>query len=272
MAQMMELFASKSPPDNTINRIEALEKQIAKIGTGGDTKGPGLDADAMDKLNDMLRRVQALETRADKTDRNQLSNEEMFADHERRLKLLESKEMPMPEITSSTGEVDMSALKQFIALEVSKVRLEVNNLDSKIKTDLDQLRIELRGYTDQETNTVDQKLSAKIIEINDQLKYEHDRLRAEFETFKSKEFRDLEARVAALEKKLLRLQEAFNNMKIPESSGGGVSQEAFDALVQRVNDLEMMLANLRDEFAKWIKEFQDNLNQKADFAQMDKAL
>ena len=137
MAQMMELFASKSPPDNTINRIEALEKQIAKIGTGGDTKGPGLDADAMDKLNDMLRRVQALETRADKTDRNQLSNEEMFADHERRLKLLESKEMPMPEITSSTGEVDMSALKQFIALEVSKVRLEVNNLDSKIKTDLD---------------------------------------------------------------------------------------------------------------------------------------
>ena len=73
MAQMMELFASKSPPDNTINRIEALEKQIAKIGTGGgDTKGPGLDADAMDKLNDMLRRVQALETRADKTDRNQL--------------------------------------------------------------------------------------------------------------------------------------------------------------------------------------------------------
>jgi len=53
----------------------------------------------------------------------------------------------------------------------------------------------------------------------------------------------------------LRLQEAFNNLKIPESSGGGVSQEAFDALVQRVNDLEMMMANLRDEFAKWIKEF-----------------
>ena len=137
MAQMMELFASKSPPDNTINRIEALEKQIAKMGTGGDTKGPGLDADAMDKLNDLLRRVQALETRADKTDRNQLQNEEMFADHERRLKLLESKDVPMPEITSSTGEVDMSALKQFIALEVSKVRLEVNSLDSKVKTDLD---------------------------------------------------------------------------------------------------------------------------------------
>lgn len=56
-------------------------------------------------------------------------------------------------------------------------------------------------------------------------------MRAEFETFKSKDFRDLEARVAALEKKFLRLQESFNNMKIPESAGGGVSQEAFDALV-----------------------------------------
>lgn len=34
----------------------------------------------------------------------------------------------------------------------------------------------------------------------------------------------------------------------------------------------MQLAHLRDEFAKWIKEFQDNLNQKADFAALDKAL
>ena len=71
----------------------------------------------------------------------------------------------------------------------------------------------------------------------------------------------MEARVAALEKKFLRLSEAFTNLKIPESSGGGgVSQEAFDALVRRVDDLEMQLAHLRDEFAKWMKEMQDSLN------------
>lgn len=64
---------------------------------------------------------------------------------------------------------------------------------------------------------MEQKLSAKIIESVDQLKYEHERLRAEFETFKSKDFKDLVDRVTALEKKFLRLQEAFNNLKIPEA-------------------------------------------------------
>lgn len=168
-----------------------------------------------------------------------------------------------------TGEVDTAAiLKQLnlVKSEVNSMRSEFTEYKSKMKTDLEQLRIELRGYTDQETTNVEQSLNKKIDESVDQLKYELERLRAEFETFKSKDFKDLEARVSALEKKFLRLQEAFNNLKIPESSGGGVSQEAFDALVQRVNDLEMMMANLRDEFAKWIKEFQDNLNQKADFA------
>ena len=65
----------------------------------------------------------------------------------------------------------------------------------------------------------------------DSLKYELDRLRAEFETFKSKDFRDLEARVSALEKKLRAMQDAFNNLQIPASNGNnGVSQEAFNAL------------------------------------------
>lgn len=174
-----------------------------------------------------------------------------------------------------TGDVDTAAiLKQLnlVKSEVNSMRSEFTEYKSKMKTDLEQLRIELRGYTDQETSNVEKTLNKKVDECVESLKYELERLRAEFETFKSKDFKDLEARVSALEKKFLRLQEAFNNLKIPESSGGGVSQEAFDALVQRVNDLEMMMANLRDEFAKWIKEFQDNLNQKADFAQMDKAL
>jgi predicted nucleic acid-binding Zn-ribbon protein len=114
----------------------------------------------------------------------------------------------------------------------------------------------MRGYTDKESN----HLNTKIDTITDSLKHELERLRAEFETFKNKDFKDLEARVSALEKKFLRLQEAFANLKIPESSGGGVSQDAFDALVRRVDDLEMQLAHLRDEFAKWMKEMQDSLN------------
>jgi len=109
-------------------------------------------------------------------------------------------------------------------------------------------------------------------DVGDRLQHEVDRLRAEFEQFKNKDFKDLELRVQALEKKFLNLANAFANMKMPEASGGGVSQEEFNALVQRVADLEDALNHLRNEFAKWMKEMQDSLNQKADFAQMDKAL
>lgn len=75
MAQLMNMFASKNPPDNTIKRIEELEKQVKNLLDRPVGTGSGLDADAMDKLNDLLRRVQSLETRADKTDRNMENHE-----------------------------------------------------------------------------------------------------------------------------------------------------------------------------------------------------
>ena len=31
MAQLMNIFAAKTPPDNTINRIEALEKKVTDL-------------------------------------------------------------------------------------------------------------------------------------------------------------------------------------------------------------------------------------------------
>ena len=43
--------------------------------------------------------------------------------------------------------------------------------------------------------------------IAEGMRHELERLRAEFENFKNKDFKDLEARVAAIEKKLFRLQE-----------------------------------------------------------------
>lgn len=195
------------------------------------------------------------------------------ADHERRIRALEA--MDMSANVSPTGEIDSAAiLKQLnlVKAEVNSMRSDFNNYQSRVTSDLEALRLELRGYTDKQTMDVQKSLNTKIDKAVEQLKYEHDRLRAEFETFKSKDFKDLEARVTALEKKFMRLQEALANLKIPEGSGGGVSQEAFDALVRRVDDLEMQLAHLRDEFAKWMKEMQDSLNLKADFAQMDKAL
>ena len=48
-------------------------------------------------------------------------------------------------------------------------------------------------------------LTKKIDQAVEKLAYDHEQLRAEFEHFKNKDFKDLEARVAALEKKFATL-------------------------------------------------------------------
>lgn len=207
MAQLMNVFACKSPPDSTIVRIEELEKQVADlakrpVGTG--EVGPALDADAMDKINDLLRRVKSLETRADKTDGRLDKDEASLADHERRIKALEAMDLSASPVAVS-GEIDTAAILQQINIlkaEVSSVRTESQAFQSKMVADLEGLRIELRGYTDNEVGGLKKSLTKKIDDVAEASKYELDRLRAEFETFKSKDFRDLEARVTALEKRM----------------------------------------------------------------------
>lgn len=122
----------------------------------------------------------------------------------------------------------------------------MSSFSTKTTNDLAALRMELQGYTDKETGDVKKMLTKRIDDVSENLRYELERLRAEFETFRSKDFKDLEARVAALEKKFLKLQEMMANLKIPEAAGGGVSQEEFDALAQRVQNLEDALAMFRD--------------------------
>lgn len=160
MDELMKVFASKNPPDNTINRIEDLENMMqdlnnrfANLGepaTVTNTVSSGLDADAMDKLKDLLRRVQSLETRADKSDKRMDQSDNTLADHERRIKALEAMDLSGTEV-NATGEIDTaSILKQvnLIKAEVSSMRLDFNNYQTKVASDLDALRHEMRGYTD----------------------------------------------------------------------------------------------------------------------------
>lgn len=106
MNALMNLFACKSPPDNTINRIEALENQM-------------LDALAnKDTINDLVRRVQALETRADKSDNKLDGHENMLADHERRIKALESMDLSP---SAPTGDIDTGAILKQLKLVQSEV-------------------------------------------------------------------------------------------------------------------------------------------------------
>jgi len=61
------------------------------------------------------------------------------------------------------------------------------------------------AYTDTETDDLKKLLTKKIDVAVEKLNYEQERLRAEFEEFKNKDFKNLEARVTALEKKFLNL-------------------------------------------------------------------
>lgn len=51
------------------------------------------------------------------------------------------------------------------------------------------------------------------------LRFEIERLRAEFENFKNRDFADLVSRVATLEKKISTLINTVSNIKMPENVG-----------------------------------------------------
>jgi len=61
-----------------------------------------------DKINDLLRRVQSLETRADKSDNRLDAADNMLADHERRIKALESMDASPVQVTG--GDLDTAAI------------------------------------------------------------------------------------------------------------------------------------------------------------------
>lgn len=131
-----------------------------------------------------------------------------IADHERRIKALEAMDLTAATEVNASGEIDTaSILKQvnLIKAEVSSMRSDFTNYQARVVSDLEALRHELRGYTDKKTSEVEKALNTRLDKAVGEIKYEADRLRAEFETFKSKDFRDLEARVSALEKRFLRL-------------------------------------------------------------------
>ena len=218
MGEMMKIFAAKTPPDNTIKRIENLESMVTDLNDRLKNVNPTGPVEMPFDTQDLLQRVQSLENRANQSDRRFDKDEEVLADHERRIKALEA--MDMTPAAAPTGEIDTaSILKQvnMLRAETSSMRQDFNDYKTKVADDMAALRRELINYCDKEVKD----LSTRVDKITDSLRHELERLRAEFETFKKNDHASLEARVAALEKKFLRLQEAMANLKIPEASGGG---------------------------------------------------
>ena len=257
------MFASKNPPDNTIKRIYDLENAM-KVLSGRVKNLDGLT----DRLGSLEDRVAKLEKNDDMQDKTLKTHSDDIEELKRRLAAVEGMEMPT---AAEPANMDTGAIMkqiQFVKNEFNTFKVEI---PKKQEIDLNALRNELKGYTDKEVSTAQKEVKDLIKDTADSLNHKHEMLSAEFENFKQRDFRELEARVTALEKKLHRLAEQVNNIKMPDVIGN-TDDGALRALAEKVAELEDALNQLRNEFAKWMKELQDALNQKADFAQMDKAL
>ena len=154
MGELMKLFAAKTPPDNTIKRIENLESMVTDLNDKLKNFNPvAAPTELPFDANDLIQRVQSLEKRAGEADRRFDKDEEVLADHERRIKALES--MDMTPSAAPTGEIDTaSILKQvnLLRAETSSMRSDFNDYKQKVIGDLEALRHEMRNYTDKEVN------------------------------------------------------------------------------------------------------------------------
>lgn len=120
--QLMNLFASKNAPDNTIKRIYDLENGLKDL-NGRFSSLDGLT----DRLGNLENRVAKLETRADGTDKTLGTHDTDIEELKRRLTALEGME---PSTTVVSGEVDTGAIIKQIQLvknEFNTFKVEVQS-------------------------------------------------------------------------------------------------------------------------------------------------
>ena len=123
MSQLYNIFAAKTPPDNTIKRIYDLENALKDL----NGKVSGLDG-AAERLQDLEARVGKLETRADKSDKKLDTHDIDIEELKRRLAAVESMEMPaMPEMKEVANLDTEGIMKQihFIRNEFNTFKVEV---------------------------------------------------------------------------------------------------------------------------------------------------
>lgn len=143
----MKIFATKTPPDNTINRIVDLENQMADVlnrfkNLPAPTEvaaAPVGNVELSFDANDLIQRVRALEDRADKSDRRLDKDEEILADHERRIKALEGMDLSAAMPVSASGEIDTASIMKQITLiktEQNSMRTDFNSYKQTVVQDL----------------------------------------------------------------------------------------------------------------------------------------
>lgn len=111
-----------------------------------------------------------------------------------------------------------------------------------------------------------------IEKIIDALRAELSNFREAWELFHTRDWKDILARVEALEKRMTSvLKQLEGQGGVPEYQGGGskISDEMVLQINNRLSSLEVNFTDLRDSFSKWVKQIQDELNLKADRADLE---
>lgn len=159
-------------------------------------------------------------------------------------------------MSGSSGQVDTSQFTLKIAQLEAEIKKKVD------KFDLNALKEEMRREWSQDDRDQRKEVDASL----DGLRFEIERTKNEFDSFKVKEFAELTQRVSTLEKKLTNLMTTVHNLKLPADTGNNVDDGLLRELADRLSALERDVEDLKNQFAKWIKEMQDSLNQKADLS------
>ena len=152
LKDMMNLFACKNPPDNTIKRIYDLENGLKDL----NSRFSNLDG-LTDRLGNLENRVASLEKRADGSDKRLDTHDIDIDELKKRLTALEGMEMPAP--GEPVANLDTNAILKQLTL----VKNEFNTFKGEVaekapKVDLSALERACKQYTDSEISKLDKDL------------------------------------------------------------------------------------------------------------------
>lgn len=131
MDKLYEAFASKNPPDNTIVRIEELEKLTKSLGDRLDAV-PNAAPDNSGEIADLTKRLAAVE-------------EKVNGSHEPRITKLESEVAAMRDSLATPASGD--------TIDASQIMMRINMLQTETNQKFDDLKMEIeRCHTKHSTH------------------------------------------------------------------------------------------------------------------------
>ena len=144
--------------------------------------------------------------------------------------------------TGSDGQIDATALLR-----------KIHFVEQSLAEKADKVEVrEARAYSDECIAGAVKRIEA----THEQIRIEISNLREDYALFRSKDFAALEARVTALEKRVTGLGKSVEGIHVPEyqAPSGKGDEGMLLQINNRVSNLEASFNDLRDQFAKWIKQ------------------